>query len=77
MKRNSSSDVLKVFKQMTYWNLSNILSFSKKFRPYTRFVNMFNKNELKEFQERRMKEQLKFYQQNNLHPQDLRGIRCI
>jgi hypothetical protein len=76
-ERNSYSHIVKLLKQMIYWNLSTSLSFLNKFRPYARLVKMFNNDELKEFQMRRFEEQLRFYKKNNLQTKDLRKIRCI
>lgn len=66
-----------IFKQTIQWYLSPYLSFLKKFEFYADRRKAFDKEELRDFQEKCMTEQIAFYEKNNLTKDDLRMIRCI
>jgi len=64
--------------QMFEWYFFPVLRFIPKInRYYLRHQKRFNKKELNEFQEKRMKEQIEFYKKNGLAKSDFRKIKCL
>jgi hypothetical protein len=66
-----------MYRQLILWHLSPYLCFQKRFAVYADHRRAFNKKQLREFQDKCMKEQIDFYKKKNLNKEDLRMIRCI
>ncbi len=77
IKKNTFKESLKYLKQRILWDFYFLLYPFSRYKDFINKRKSFNLKELKEFQEKRLEEQIEFYKKNGLDKQKLRSIRCL